>query len=149
MLKFLTPEGLIKIEQEIEDLKKKKPELAERIQAAKEKGDLSENAEYTTAKEELALVESRIRELKELIRTAEVVDHQKSDQVSIGSKVELKIGKETKIFTLVGKEEINPAQGFISYQSPLGEALLNKKINDKIIIKTPNGEISAEIINVE
>ena len=150
MPRFLTPEGRIKIGKELEELKERRPQIAARIQAATELGDLTENTEFSTAKEDLALTEARITELQNLLRSAETIkDRRKSDQVNIGSTVEIKIGQETRTYTLVGREETDPGGGRISHQSPLGQALLEKRINDTIKIKTPKGEVSAEIISIE
>ncbi len=150
MIEFLTPSGQEKILKQLQELKEKKPLTADRIRQAKELGDLSENAEYTTAKEELAYTEREILRLEGLLRSAEIVDrHTESDQISIGSKVILKIKQETKTYTLVGSEESDPGQGLISYQSPLGQALIGKKVGEKTSIKTPSSEFMAEIIEIE
>lgn len=150
MVEFLTPDGQEKILKQLQELKEKKPQTAARIRDAKELGDLSENAEYTTAKEELAHTESEIQRLEALLKSAEIVDRRtKSDQICIGSKVVLKINQETKTYTLVGSEESDPGQGLISHQSPLGKALMGKKAGEKAIIATPKNAINAEIINIE
>ncbi len=149
MTEFLTPDGQKKIKKKLQDLKDRRPQIADRIRSAKELGDLSENAEYTTAKEDLAWTESEIKRFETLLKTAEIVDRStESDKIVIGSKVELKIGSEIKIYTLVGSGESDPAQGLISHQSPLGQALIGKKINEKVVIKTPKNSFNAEIINI-
>lgn len=150
MTEFITFDGRKKIEKQLQELKEKRPQIAERIKFAKELGDLSENAEYTTAKEELAWTESKINRLETLLRTAETAKTPlNKDQVVIGSKVKIKTEQEIKIYTLVGSEESDPFQGLISYQSPLGQALINKKINEKVKIMTPKGSIDALIIAIE
>jgi len=150
MPKFVTPEGRIKIENELETLKEKKPEITKRIRSAQELGDLSENSEHTSAKEELSLVESRIKELENLLRSAETVeDREKSDCVEIGTTVTIKVNQETQTYTLVGSEEAAPGNGRISYESPIGQALLKKKVGEKVKIKAPKADIQAEIIKIE
>ena len=149
MPRFLTPEGRTKIKQELERLKEKKPQIAARIKAATELGDLSENAEFSTAKEDLALTEARIKDLQNLLRNAEIIKDKKGNQIDIGSTITLKINQEIKIYTLVGREETDPSNGRISYESPIGEALLKKKINEIVSIETPKGKISAKIIKIE
>jgi transcription elongation factor GreA len=150
MPKFLTPEGIKKIEKEIIDLKKEKPLISERIRNAKELGDLSENSEYTTSKEDLARTNSRIKELENLLKTAEVVDNrEKNDSISIGSEIIIEINGASKEYKLVGSEESDPSQGLLSYQSPFGEALLGKKIGEQVEIQTPKGKIQATIKQIQ
>jgi len=150
MPKFITPEGRIKIESELEELREKKPEIGQRIRAAQELGDLSENSEYHSAKEDLSLTASRIKELENLLRSAETIEsHGKSDSVEIGATVIIKVGKDTQIYTLVGTQEASPSQGRISYESPIGQALLEKKVGEKVKIKTPKGDIQAEVVKIE
>ncbi len=150
MPKFLTPEGIKKIEKEIIDLKKEKPLISERIRDAKELGDLSENSEYTTSKEDLARTNSRIKELENLLKTAEVVDNrEKNDSVAIGSEVIIEINGASKEYKLVGSEESDPSQGLLSYQSPFGEALLGKKIGEQVEIQTPKGKIQTTIKQIQ
>ncbi len=152
MSDFLTPEGRVKIEEDLFELKQKRPEIAKRIQNAKEMGDMSENAEYTIAKDEQAWVESEIVRLENLLKSAEVIDQSRvSSRVKIGSKVELSnLGIKTKIkYIIVGSEEADPSEGRISYQSPLGRALINKKINDQVSVETPGGVTNFVIIRIE
>lgn len=150
MPKFITPEGRTKIENELEELKEKKPEIGQRIRAAQELGDLSENSEYNSAKEDLLLTESRIRELENLLRSAETVENrEKSDCVEIGATVTIKVNNENQTYTLVGSEEAAPGHGRISYESPFGQALLKRKVGEKVKIKTPKADIQAEIIKIE
>ena len=150
MPKFITPEGRMKIENELETLRGKKPGIRIRVRSSQEQGDLTENAEFTSAKEELSLVTSRIQELENLLRIAQPVeDREKSDWVEIGTTVTIKVNQKTQIYTLVGSEEAAPGQGRISYESPIGQALLEKKVGEKVIIKTPKANIQAEIIKIE
>jgi len=150
MPKFLTPEGRQKIEKEIVELKDSKPLISERIRDAKELGDLSENSEYTTSKEDLARTNSRIKELENLLKTAEVVDsREKNDCIGIGSTIVIEMNGTEKEYKLVGSEESDPSQGLISYQSPFGEALLDKKTGEKVEIQTPKGTIKAIIKQIQ
>jgi transcription elongation factor GreA len=150
MPKFLTPEGIQKIKQEIIELKEEKPLISERIRDAKELGDLSENSEYTTSKEDLARTNSRIKELENLLKTAEVVDsREKNDCIGIGSTIVIEMNGTEKEYKLVGSEESDPSQGLISYQSPFGEALLDKKTGEKVEIQTPKGTIKAIIKQIQ
>jgi len=150
MVEFLTSDGRGKIEKQLQKFRDKKPQIAERIRLAKELGDLSENAEYVTAKEDMAWAESEIKRLEGLLKTAVTVERSlTSENVVVGSKIKLKIGQEIKSYTLVGSEESDPSQGLISYQSPLGQALMDKKVNDKVLITTPKTSFNAEIISIE
>jgi len=153
MPKFITPKGRIKIENELEGLRGKKPDITQRIRNAQELGDLSENSEYSSAKEDLSLTESRIKELENLLRSAETVkNHEKSDCVEISATVTIKVGKDIQTYTLVGSQEAAPGRGRVSYESPIGQALLKKKAGDRVTIKTPKenkANIQAEIIKIE
>lgn len=150
MPEFLTPAGRSKIEKDLDVLKDKRPQIAKRIRNAKEMGDLSENTEYTAAKDDQSWVESQIINLENLLKSAETIDKKKnSDKVIIGSKVTVKIGMETKIFTIVGSIETDPNNGLISHQSPLGEALLDRSVNEQAKVQMPNGLLKLKVINIE
>jgi transcription elongation factor GreA len=141
---YLTAEGLERINAELDDLKStKRKEIAQRISDAKELGDLSENAEYHEAKDEQGFVETRILELEQTLRNAELIKHTKnSSTIQIGSTVTI-TSKEsgTLTITIVGSSEASPAEKKISNESPLGEALLGKSVGDSVIVKTPGGEM--------
>ncbi len=141
MPSFLTPGGRLKVEKQLKKLEEEmRPQIAERIRAAKEMGDLSENTEYTSAKDEQSLVEEKIARLRNLLRSAEIIDnHQKGGNVSIGSTVKLKTKHGIKKYTIVGKEETDPTNGFISHESPLGQALMDKCKGEEVTIRTPSG----------
>ena len=150
MTQYLTQKELEKIKIELEHLicvKRKK--IAEHIHIAKEQGDLSENAEYTSAKEEQGLNETRIQELEILVRSAEVVVEHHDGKVGVGNKVKVKIGIKTETFTIVSPESVDLLKGKISYESPLGRALMGKKMGDDVMIKAPMGTIKYKIIKVE
>jgi len=150
MPEFLTPEGRSKIENELTVPKDKKPEIAKRIRASTEMGDLTENTEYITAKDEQAWVEYEIARLQNLLKSAETIDSSKSsDRIGIGSKVRLKNNSGIMTYTIVGSEESDPSNGRISHRSPLGQALLEKSVNDKVNVDTPNGLVDFKIISIE
>lgn len=148
--RYISPEGLKKLKKEFEELKNKKQEIATRIEEAKAQGDLSENAEYTEAKEAQSFNEGRIVELEEIIKNYTVITKSKNQStVNIGSTVEFKSGNKVNTFTIVGSEEANPGENFISNESPLGQAFLNKKVGDVVEVKTPGGEVKYKIIKIK
>jgi len=146
----LTQEGLNKITKELHQLKTvKRKELAGRLEAAKDLGDLSENADYQQAKEDSAWTEGRINELEDLVSRAVLAEAPKAGVVSIGSTATVSINGQTKLFTVVGATEANPSQGRISSESPLGAALLNAKVGNEVEVKTPGGMVTYKVIKVE
>lgn len=150
---YLTPKGLEDLKKEYDDLgKTKRPEIVTRLSAAREMGDLSENAEYTAAREELAFVDGRIEELEMLLKQAVVIDenHQKSNSVDLGSRVTVKIANRdnNEVFTLVGEWEADPAEKKISHESPLGKALLGKTIGDEIQVEAPAGTMIYKVVSI-
>lgn len=145
----LTPEGQHELKAELEALISQRPRIAERIKSARELGDLSENAEYQTAREEQDRLESRISELDHIIQNSQLIKKPKSDGiVRLGSKVELKDGGKPITYQVVGTIEANPAEGKISDESPIGKALLGKKVGDKVEITTPAGSHSYKVIKI-
>ncbi len=148
---FVTKEGLKKLKEELNYLKTtKRQEIAKRIQAAKDLGDLSENAEYSEAKEQQALNEKRIAELEEILKNAQTIDdrHPKSNVVQIGSTITVRSNKKERTFTIVGSNEANPAEGKISNESPLAMSFLGHKAGDKVEVETPKGKIVYSIISI-
>ncbi len=149
---FITEEGLEKLKKELSDLVHiKRKEVAWRMEQAKEFGDLSENAEYTTARDEQAFIEGRIAELNAVLKGATIIKETKSNGlVNVGSKIKIKEenGETVREYKIVGSEEANPSQGFISNESPLGRAFLGKKIGEVVEIQVPKGTIKYEIIEV-
>ena len=141
---ILTPEGLEKLKQEIEHLSTtKRREVAERIKEAREFGDISENSEYDDAKNEQAMLESRIMTLEDKLRSASVIDTSElsPDLVRVGSLVHVKdekTGKSQK-FTIVGSAEANPSENKLSNESPVGRALIGHKRNDVVSVQVPRG----------
>lgn len=145
----LTKEGLEKLKAEYAELTEKRPQALERMVAAREQGDLSENAGYHASKEELLRIDNRLNELKVLMRFGKVVEPKSSDHVQIGSSVELTNGNEFFEYKIVGQLEGDPANGKISEVSPAGSALLGKRAGDEVEIETPNGKISYKIVKIK
>lgn len=148
--KFITKEGLKKLKLELDELKNiKRPKLAIRIKEAKELGDLSENADYQSAKEDQGFMEGRISQLEDLVKNAVVVGKKSGgDSVSIGSEVEIKNGGKTHKYTITGSNESDPLNGKISNESPMGQAIMDKRVGDKFITKTPRGEVEYTILRI-
>jgi transcription elongation factor GreA len=153
---YLTAEGAQNLRAELKHLLEvKKPELAERLRAAIQQGDLSENADYTAAKEEQSFLEGRILALERMLSEAEIIDeaHAAASQgeVLIGSRVTVQEdGYEDKeTFKIVGAAEANPVAGLISNVSPLGVALMGKRVNVKVRVNTPGGVTMFKILKVE
>ena len=142
---ILTKEKLEKLEDELEYLKtKKRPEMAEKIKIARSFGDLSENADYDEAKNEQGEVESRIMKIEDMIRNAKTIEVvANSDTVGVGNTVTLfdEDFDEDVEYKIVGTAESNPLEGYISNESPVGEAIIGHKINDRVEVETPNGKM--------
>ncbi len=150
---ILTESGLRKLEEELEYLKStKRKEIAERIKAAKEFGDLAENAEYDDAKNEQAFVEGRILQIDQMLRNARVIDNSTvpSDAVTVGSTVRLKdvaAGEELS-YTIVGSAEADPLRDRISNESPVGQALIGHKKGQTVTVKVPAGTLKYTILEI-
>ncbi|MFS0861659.1 transcription elongation factor GreA [Fredinandcohnia sp. 179-A 10B2 NHS] len=150
----MTQEGKEKLEQELEHLKTvKRKEVVERIKIARSFGDLSENSEYDSAKEEQAFVEGRITTLENMIRNARIIeeDAESAGKVSLGKTVtfiELPDGEE-ETYTIVGSAEADPFEGKISNDSPIAKSLLGKQVGDKVTVQTPGGEMFVEITKID
>ncbi|MEP7162887.1 MAG: transcription elongation factor GreA [Candidatus Moraniibacteriota bacterium] len=151
MPKIFTEEGLKKLQTELEERKVAiRQEIAEAIKEAKEQGDLSENAEYSEAKRRQNENETRIAELEATLKESIVAaPHKKSSTVQIGSTLSVKVqGKET-IFVIVGSNEVDPAQGKISSESPLGRQFMGKSKGDVATVAAPAGNVKYEILSVK
>ncbi|MCH6266458.1 MULTISPECIES: transcription elongation factor GreA [Neobacillus] len=150
----MTQAGKEKLEQELEYLKTvKRKEVVERIKIARSFGDLSENSEYDSAKEEQAFVEGRITTLENMIRNAKIISEGElaGDTVSLGSSVtfvELPDGDE-ETYTIVGSAEADPFEGKISNDSPIARSLMGKKVGDQVSVQTPGGEMSVRIVSIK
>ena len=149
---YFTKEGIEKLKEELRQLvEEKRPALVKRVARARDFGDLSENSEYSNAREELNILDGRIEEIKEILKKAVVVKKASanSQTVKIGSQVTVTTDGQTLTFTVVGEWEADPAAKKISHQSPLGKALLNKKVGDKVEIEAPAGKILYTIKKIE
>lgn len=147
----VTQEGKIKLEEELSYLKNvRRKEVTEAIRIALGFGDLSENSEYDEAKTEQAKVESRIAELEEMLKNIVVVSEITTDAVSVGSKVRVYNEKweEELVYSIVGSTEAAPLQNKISDMSPIGKALLGKKVGDSVNVETPAGHVIIRILEI-
>lgn len=144
----ITNEGKKELEKELEGLKSRRGEVAEKIANARDFGDLSENAEYDAAREEQGLLETRIAEIEDIINNADVIKATKKTTIDLGSKVELKVGNKVTAYTIVGPVEANPLEGRISNESPIGMALYGKKVGDSATISTPKGDVTYKIAQI-
>lgn len=152
MTEFLTPKGREKIIEELKLLKTVKiPKIIERISLAIEMGDLSENAEFETAKEDQAFAEMRVKNLEKLLKNAKVIDQKGTNAkiISLGSSVILEIKSQTKEYLIVGNTESNPSQGRISCDSPLGRVLIGQTKNKEVELKAPSGIIKIKITQIK
>ncbi len=146
----LTQEGLIALKTELKDLRDvKRPKLVDRLANARSQGDLSENSDYQSAKEELEFLDGRIDELEEVIKNAKVTAAKKSGGVDVGTKVTVKVGTNKVIFNIVGEWEADPVNKKISHESPLGKALFGKKVGEKVDVEAPAGKVQYEIVAIE
>lgn len=150
-IQYLTPSGFTELKKEYDELKTNKiPEIANRIDDAKQQGDLSENAEYHQAREDMSWAKTRLLELDRILENAKVMDEPKNgkDKVSVGNTVIVKINGNKKEYTIVGAQEANPSKGLISNESPLGRAFLGHKKGDKVEVIVPAGKQTYEIIEI-
>ena len=151
---IMTYEGLKKLEDELQDLKvNRRQEVAQKIREAREQGDLSENAEYDAAKDKQRDIEARIEELEKILKNAEVIDEDDValDTISVGCCVTLldvEFDDEMK-FKIVGSTEANSLKGYISNESPIGQALLGKKKGEMVEVESPAGAIQYKIMEIE
>ncbi|USS86726.1 MULTISPECIES: transcription elongation factor GreA [Fructilactobacillus] len=150
----MTKEGKVKLEAELEDLKtNQRPHVIEQIKIARSYGDLSENSEYKSAKNEQALLESRINTVEHMLQFAEVVDEEQtaSDEVSVGKTVEFKElpDEEPETYQIVGAAEADPLSGKVSNDSPIAKGLLGHKVGEEVDIEIPDGVMHVQIISVQ
>lgn len=150
----LTQDGYNQILEELKELKEQKlPKAIERVATARSYGDLSENAEYHSAREDLSYIEGRVEELEILISKAKVINttnaKKKKEAVDLGSTVTLKVGNAKHVYSIVGEWEANPQEKKISHQSPLGKALLGKKKGEAVEIEVPAGKVKYVVVSVE
>ena len=149
----LTKDGYEALKKELAVLvDEKRPQIVERLSFARQQGDLTENSDYTNAKEELEFLDGRISELEVVLKTASIVDghsNHKSDGVAVGTTVTLKVNGDKHVYKIVGEWEADPVNKKISHQSPLGQALVGKKVGEKVQVEAPAGKVSYEILAIE
>lgn len=143
-----TKRGYQALKDELAKLEKRRPIVVVNLTNAREQGDLSENAGYHAAKEELGQIDSRIKELRYLLRVGKVVESQDQSKITFGNTVTLKNDQSKLTFTLVEKLEANPKEGKISTDSPIGAALVGKKIGDQFEVTTPSGQTKFKVLKI-
>lgn len=145
----LTQAGIDELKEELVALKQRRANVADKLKTAREQGDLRENAEYHSARDEQAQVESRIAEIEHILRNVELIKSPANKSaVELGNTVTLGGDSGPQTYTIVGSVEADPAQNKISDESPIGQALLGKKVGDSVIIVLPSGERNYKIITI-
>ena len=142
----ITESGQRELEQELEELKSRRGEIADKIAAARDFGDLSENAEYDAAREAQGLLETRVTEIETILQNASIIQVGASSTVVLGSTVELEANGKTVVYTVVGPVEADPLEGKVSNESPIGQALMGKAVGDTVTISTPKGELAYTVV---
>jgi len=150
----MTQEGYETLSKELGELvETKRPKLVERLAFARQQGDLAENSDYINAKEELEFLDGRIGELEEVLKTALIVNSDKhkklNDGIALGTIVTLKVNGGKHVYEIVGEWEADPVNKKISHESPLGRALVGKKIGEKVEVEAPAGKVAYEILAIE
>src|SRR3990172_946610 len=149
---YLTEEGAERMKEELQQLKgPARQELAKRLRSAIEMGDLSENADYHAAKEAQAFLEGRIQELEHVLKNAQIVERSngKPERVDLGVQVTIQEEEyPPESYLLVGDKEADPRNGRISYESPIGKALMGSKEGDEVLAKTPGGQVRIKVLKI-
>lgn len=147
----LTKQGFENLQKELENLKEeKRPKFVKRLAEARAEGDLSENSDYTNAREELEFLDGRIAELEEVLKRAEVIKSDgDSDQVSVGTRVKVGVNGNTHVYNIVGEWEADPQDKKISHTSPLGQALVGKKVGHEVEVEAPAGKITYKVLEIK
>ena len=150
-VQYLSPEGKLKLEEELAELKKQSRVLGNRVDEARAQGDLSENAEYHEAKDALGLCLGRMSEISEVLKNFLIIEQEtgKHDVIRIGMTVHVEVNGKEKTFTIVGSNEADPAAGKVSNESPIGSALLGTRVGDRVEVKTPNGVTEYQVMRIE
>ena len=142
----ITESGQRELERELEELKSRRGEIADKIAAARDFGDLSENAEYDAAREAQGLLETRITEIETILQNASIIQAGNGSTVVLGSTVELEANGKAVTYTVVGPVEADPLEGKVSNESPIGQALMGKAVGDTVTISTPKGELAYTVV---
>lgn len=146
---YLTKVGAGLLQEKLHELKTvRRREVADAIHTAKEQGDLSENAEYATAKDEQRRIEQEITEIEQTLKNAKVIARVKTDHVNVGNTVTLYCNGQEKIYHIVGSNEANPLEGKISNESPIGRSLLGRAKGDSVTISTPAGNKDCHVVSI-
>lgn len=148
---LLTSEGYLDLETELNTLKsEERPRIIEAIKEARAQGDLSENADYDAARDEQAKIEARIQELEYMLEHAKIIEKKSGDVVSVGTTVTVKYVEddEEEIYSIVGSMEADPFENKISNESPIGKAIMDKKVGDTISVESPNGAYDIKIVKI-
>jgi len=148
---LMTPDGLAALSAELDELLAKRPGMAARIKSARELGDLKENAEYHAAKDEQAFLETRIKVVEGQIRTAKVIEPTGTDKVTVGSKVVVKDLDDSseETWTITGVSEADPLENRVSYESPIGSALMEREVGEVVEVQLPRGSMRLELVRIE
>lgn len=147
---LMTQIGLDQLKSELAQLQEvKRPQVVDRLSLARSMGDLSENSDYQSAKEELSFIDGRIAELEDVVASAKVSTPSSTDKVEFGHSVTVKVGTNQAVFRIVGDWEANPSEKKISASSPLGLALLGKKSGEKVEVDAPVGKIAYTIVDIK
>jgi len=147
---LITASGLEELKKELAELTDvKRPKLVDRLSVARSMGDLSENNDYQDAKEELAFIDGRISELENLVTYAQIAKPSGNGAIDVGHKVTVKVDSSQAVFHIVGEWEADPAQKKISLSSPLGQALMGKKVGERVEVAAPAGKILYTIVAIE
>lgn len=147
---YLTSEGFLKLEEELDDLKKnKRPEIITAIKEARALGDLSENAEYSSARDNQAKIEARIKEIEYTLEHATIIENNNDGKIRVGSVITIKYdGDDEEEYTIVGTNEADPFENKISNESPIAIAVMGRKTGDIVSVESPNGSFNIEILKV-
>ena len=148
---LLTSEGFLELETELNNLKNNdRPRIIEAIKEARAQGDLSENADYDAARDEQAKIEARIQELEFMLEHAKIIEKKAGDVVSVGTTVTVKYvdDDEEEVYSIVGSMEADPFENKISNESPIGKAIMDKKVGEIISVESPNGSYDIKIVNI-
>ena len=144
-----TKEGFLRLKKEIQSLKEKRVAAVDRLTIARGMGDLRENSEYTAAKEELAFMDGRILELEKIISDAQIIEDQSITEAGIGSRIIVDADGKSEEFVIVGEFEADPMEKRFSHTSPIGLALLGKKVGDVVEVQAPIGKLTYKILEIQ
>ncbi len=145
---LITQTGLDQLRGELQDLQSKRPQVVERLSLARSMGDLSENSDYISTREELDFLDGRIAEVEDMVKSSKVYIPASNDLIDFGHNVTVKANSNETSFQIVGESEANPKLRKISHQSPLGQALMGKKVGDEIEVAAPVGKITYKIVAI-